>query len=178
MMSQERSARRVLLATPTGKRPRGDHGPGGVTSSPNLLGQLVPSWGGASRTTKNCCWPWGVSSRPGAAAPVILPKGKAGVKMNKLCEVITQVFSTYALKRNRRKQVCSCDGANAGVNFPNELQWNSPFRIWKRIPKIWDFVKIWDFTVEGEAALFFLALDLLHLSTHIAFSEVLLWPLQ
>ena len=45
-------------------------------TSPTLLG---PSWCGASRTIRYCCWPWGISS-PKAAAPSTLPKGKTGVK--------------------------------------------------------------------------------------------------
>jgi len=40
-MSQERLARQVLLATPTGKRPRVVQGPGGVTTSPTLLGPVL-----------------------------------------------------------------------------------------------------------------------------------------
>ena len=34
----------------------------------------VPSWCGASRTIWDCCWSWGISGPPRAAAPVTLPK--------------------------------------------------------------------------------------------------------
>jgi len=43
---------------------------------------LVPSWCGANRTVWDCCWPWGISFLPRAAAPSILPKRKAGTEMS------------------------------------------------------------------------------------------------
>jgi len=44
---------------------------------------LVPSCCGYSRTMWKCwCWSWGISGPPRAAAPVNLPKGKAGTKMS------------------------------------------------------------------------------------------------
>jgi len=48
---------------------------------------LVPSWCGASRTIWDCCWLWGISGPPRAAAPASLPKGKAGTKTNKWMSV-------------------------------------------------------------------------------------------
>ena len=53
-------------------------GPGGLHPQPCL----VPSWCGASRITWNHCWLWRISSPPGDAARVTLPRGKAGMKMN------------------------------------------------------------------------------------------------
>jgi len=40
-MSQERLARHVLLATATGKRPQIEEGPGGVSTTPTLLGPVL-----------------------------------------------------------------------------------------------------------------------------------------
>ena len=43
---------------------------------------LVPSWCGASRTMRDCCWPRDISSPPRAAAHTTLPRRKAGMKLN------------------------------------------------------------------------------------------------
>ena len=54
-------------------------GPGGVTTSPNLL---VSSWCGPSRTTWYCCWSWDISGSSRAFVPANLRREKAGIKMN------------------------------------------------------------------------------------------------
>jgi len=45
----------------------------------HLWSCLVPSSCGASGIIWNCCWPWGVSSLPRAAAPSTLSRSKAGM---------------------------------------------------------------------------------------------------
>ena len=47
-----------------------------------LRPSLFSSWCGISRTTWDCCWPRGISSRPGTAAPATFSVGKTGTKMN------------------------------------------------------------------------------------------------
>jgi len=82
-MSHEISARRVLLATPTGKRPSGplrvDQGSRGMTASPTLLGPVLV-W--SSGAIWDCTNPWDIWSPPRATAPAKLPRGKEGTKMN------------------------------------------------------------------------------------------------
>ena len=41
------------------------------------------SWCWANRTIWDCCWSWGVSSRPRAAAPTTFPREEVGRNMNK-----------------------------------------------------------------------------------------------
>jgi len=77
-MSQERLAKHVLLATPTGKRPKDcpktrgrDYISSLAWSCLAVEPDLEQLWDG---------WkPWSISS-PGAAAPATLPRGKAGMK--------------------------------------------------------------------------------------------------
>ena len=66
-MPHERLARQVL-AKPTRKQTRGCLRV--VTISPTLLGPVLVC---SQQNTWNCCWPLGISSPPGAAAPMTLP---------------------------------------------------------------------------------------------------------
>ena len=52
--------------------PKVIQGPGGVTTWPCM----VPSWCGASRTIRDCCWPWGILSPPRTAALLPSPEEK------------------------------------------------------------------------------------------------------
>jgi len=53
---------------------------------------LLLFWCGARITIWNCCWSWGISSHPRAAAPAILPKGKASTKMSKWMSMYAYIF--------------------------------------------------------------------------------------
>jgi len=65
---------------PLVNRPEVVHGPGGVITSSTCLVPVLFLIG-ASRTTRGCWKPWGISI-PESAVPVTLSKVKASVKMN------------------------------------------------------------------------------------------------
>jgi len=59
---------------------------------------LVPSWCGASKTIWDCCWSWGISSPPRAAAPATLLRGKAGMKMNESMDFLFHSSFSWMLR--------------------------------------------------------------------------------
>jgi len=70
--------RQVFQATPRKSGPEVVQGPGGVTTSPTLLGTGLED---PAEISENLLLT-SISSPPRDAAPVTLPEGKAGMKMN------------------------------------------------------------------------------------------------
>jgi len=68
-----------LQSTPKAKRPRDRPRNRWRDCVSDLAWSL---WYGASRTICDCCWSWGISGPPRAAASAILPKRNVGTKMS------------------------------------------------------------------------------------------------
>ena len=96
-MPHERMARQVLLATPTGKRPRGCPRTKWSDSISDLA-WVLPCCG-TSRSIWHCCWPWRISRSPRAGAPHP-PQRKSGHK-NKWIEIIEKQQQSVSKKRAR-----------------------------------------------------------------------------
>ena len=88
-ISQHRLARQVLLATPTGKRPRVRPRTRWVITSPTLLGPVLV-W--SQQNYQDCCWSWDILNLR-APAPwrnwqeakgEFLPPGKLNLKLRPL----------------------------------------------------------------------------------------------
>jgi len=59
---------------------------------------LVSSWCAASRTIRNCCWPWFISSPPRSASPVTLPRENAVMEMNEFKVKLLKHFKKVNLE--------------------------------------------------------------------------------
>jgi len=98
----------VLLATPTGKWPRGRP----RTRWNDYISDLAWSrLGGASRIIWNCCWSWGITSPLWAAAPRPSLKEKKTWKWwkiywNRFCEAVMDtwfIFQVHIIHMNEIK---------------------------------------------------------------------------
>ena len=64
---------------------------------------LVLSWRGASRTTWDYCWPWGISTLLRAAVSAIIPRGKAGMNENECMtsmNVVCPAVSNFVIHKS------------------------------------------------------------------------------
>jgi len=83
--------RQVVLAKP---RESGPESSKDQVEWLHLRPYLVPSCCGVNRITWNCCWLWGISNRPGAAAPRPSPR-ETGMKMNEWMDLSTESLKKY-----------------------------------------------------------------------------------